>query len=282
MPERHKVDVPIYGPYGEVRRVESRRRRFWRGPVIPLVRTLIVAVLTFVSGLLGFLLQWLLPVQDIADARSMICSIVGLVALLLALTLGLLVWASYGFYTNQNTESQSLGPLILKLDFAFEQYGPEASRGRDLLRAAVVRARDRFWGGRAVGVTPYAQLRADLHDIMRFFAGLDPTTDQQKQLITTAMPNFMQVVETTLLMTRQLANPAPRLLLLVVVGWAALLFMSLGLLGTFNVLSVFIQAVGSIAVAGAVYVILEFSQPYSGLFRISPAGVDNLIAALGR
>ena len=175
----------------------------------PFAKTLIVALLTFASGLLGFFLQWLLPVQDVADAKGMIGSIIGLVTLLLALVLGLLVWTSYGVYTNQNTESQSLGPLILKLDFALEQYGPEADRGRDLLRAAVVRARDRFWGGRAVGVSPYAQLRADLHDIMRFFASLEPTTDQQKQLITTAMPNFMQVVETTLLMTRQLANPVP-------------------------------------------------------------------------
>ena len=248
----------------------------------PLARTLIVALLTFVSGLLGFLLRWLLPVQDVADARGLICSIIGFVTLLLALVLGLLIWTTYRAYTDQNAESQSLGPLILKLDFALEQYGPEADRGRDLLRAAVVRARDRFWGGRAVGVTPYAQLRADLHDIMGFFATLEPTTDQQKQLITTAMPNFMQVVETTLLMTRRLANPAPKLLLLAIVGWAALLFMSFGLLGGFNGFSVAVEAFGSIAVASAIYLILEFSQPYSGRFRISPAGVDNLIAVLGR
>jgi hypothetical protein len=245
-------------------------------------RTLIVALLTFVSGLLGFLLQWLLPIQDVAEAKGMIGSIIGLVTLLLALVLGLLIWTTYGVYTNQNSESQSLGPLILKLDFNLEQYGPEAERGRDLLRAAVVRARDRFWGGQAIGVMPYAQLRADLHDIMGFFATLEPATDEQKQLITTAVPNFMQVMETTLLMTRQLANPVPKLLLFVVIGWAALLFMSLGLLGTFNGLSVAIEALGSIAVASAIYMILEFSQPYSGLFRISPVGVDNLIAALGR
>jgi hypothetical protein len=252
--------------------------------VNPFARTLIVALLTFVSGLFGFVLQWLLPVQDVAGARGMIGSIIGLVTLLLALVLGLLVWTSYGVYTNQNAESQSLGPLILRLDFTLEQYGPEADRGRDLLRGAVVRARDRFWGGggRTDGVTPHAQLRADLHDIMGFFATLDPTTDQQKQLITTAMPNFVQVVETTLLMTRQLANPVPKLLLFVVIGWSALLFMSFGLLGTFNELSVAIEALGSIAVASAVYMILEFSQPYSGLFRISPVGVDNLIAVLGR
>jgi hypothetical protein len=247
-----------------------------------LARTLIVALLIFASGLLGFFFQWLLPLQDVVGARDMISSIIGFVSLLLALVLGLLVWTTYGVYTNQNTESQSLGPLILKLDFSLEQYGPEADRGRDLLRAAVVRARDRFWGGRAIGVTPYAQLRLDIHDIMAFFATLEPTTDQQKQIITTAMPNFLQVVETTLLMTRQLANPVPKLLLFVVIGWAALLFMSFGLLGAFNGFSVAIQALGSIAVASAIYLILEFSQPYSGRFRISPVGVDNLIAELGR
>jgi hypothetical protein len=58
--------------------------------------------------------------------------------------------------------------------------------------------------------------------------------------------------------------------------------MSYGLLGAFNGLSVAIAALGSIAVAGAVFMILEFSQPYSGLFRISPVGVDNLIAVIGR
>jgi hypothetical protein len=247
-------------------------------------RTLLVALLTFMSGLVGFFLQWLLPVQHVADARGMIGSIIGLITLLLALVLGLLVWTSYGVYTNQNAESQSLGPLILKLDFSLEQYGPEARRGRELLRAAVVRARDRFWGGGGLagGVSAYAQARADLHDITRFFTGLEPATDQQKQLIVTAMPYFTQVVETTLLMTRQLANPVPKLLIFVVVGWSALLFMSYGLLGTFNAVSVAAEALGSMAVASAVFMILEFSQPYSGFFRISPVGVDNLISVIGR
>jgi hypothetical protein len=247
-------------------------------------RTLVVACLTFASGLVGFLLQWLLPVQHVADAKGMIGSIIGLITLLLALVLGLLVWTSYGVYTNQNAESQSLGPLILKLDFALEQYGPEARRGRELVRAAVVRARDRFWGadGRASGESPYAQARADLHEITSFFAGLDPATDRQKQLIVTAMHYFTQLVETSLLMTRQLANPVPKLLIFVVVGWSALLFMSYGLLSTLNAVSVAAEALGSIAVASAVFMILEFSQPYSGMFRISPVGVDSLIAVIGR
>jgi hypothetical protein len=250
----------------------------------PFVRSLAVALLAFASALLGFYLQRLLPAQHVADAKGMIGSIIGLITLMLALVLGLLIWASYGVYSHQNAESQSLGPLLMKLDFALEQYGPEARRGRELVRAAIIRGRSVFWGGgdRADDGSPYAQLRADLHDITGFFAGLEPVTEQQKQLVVTAMPDFLHAVETTLLMSRQLANPVPRLLIFVAIGWTALLFVSYGLLGAFNALSVVAAAVGAIAVASAVFVILEFSQPYSGLFRISPVGIDDLIAELGR
>ena len=145
-----------------------------------------------------------------------------------------------------------------------------------------MRARDRLWGGKTGGVAPYAQARADLQNIAAFFGGLKPADDRQRELIATARPIFIQVIQTTLLMSRQLASPVPKLLLFVVVGWSALLFLSFGLLNTFNLVSVAAVALGSIAVASAVYMILEFSQPYSGFFRISPVGVDNLIATLGR
>ena len=108
-----------------------------------------------------------------------------------------------------------------------------------------------------------------------------PTT-ASGELIATARPFFIQVIQTTLLMSRQLASPAPKLLLFVVVGWSALLFLSFGFLNAFNLVSVAAVALGSIAVASAIFMILEFSQPYSGLVRISPVGVDNLIATLGR
>jgi hypothetical protein len=245
-------------------------------------RTAVVAVLTFAGGLIGFLLQWLLPVQVVTEAKGMVGSITGLVILLLALVLGLLVWTSYGVYTTQTAESQSLGPVILQLDFALEQYGPEARAGRELLRQAVAHARDRLWGGKTGGVAPYAQARADLENIAAFFAGLKPADDRQRELIAAARPFFIQVIQTTLLMSRQLASPVPKLLLFVVVGWSALLFLSFGFLNAFNSVSVAAVALGSIAVASAIFMILEFSQPYSGLVRISPIGVDNLIATLGR
>ena len=40
------------------------------------------------------------------------------------------------------------------------------------------------------------------------------------------------------------------------------------------------MALGAAAVASAIYLILEFGHPYSGLFRISPEGIDLVIAEL--
>jgi hypothetical protein len=79
--------------------------------------------------------------------------------------------------------------------------------------------------------------------------------------------NFAQ---TQMLMTRQLSNPFPPFVLVVVVFWAAALFFGNGLLATPNLLSVGAHLVGAIAIATAIFLILELSQPYSGVVRLSP------------
>ena len=47
-------------------------------------RTALVAILTFASGMVGFLIQWLPPVQHVVDSKGAIGSVVGLITLLLA------------------------------------------------------------------------------------------------------------------------------------------------------------------------------------------------------
>jgi len=86
-----------------------------------------------------------------ADAKGAITTIQGLVTLLLALVLGLLIWTSHGVYATQQSEAQTLGSQILQLDLTLEHYGPEAERGRELLRKELVAARERFWGRDGAG-----------------------------------------------------------------------------------------------------------------------------------
>jgi len=81
-------------------------------------------------------------------------------------------------------------------------------------------------------------------------------------------------------MARQLKNPLPDALVNSVVLWAVLVFFCVGLASTFNALTLVMQALGAASVASAMLLILEFSQPYFGAFRIEPDGIDRVIAAL--
>ncbi|WP_147262934.1 hypothetical protein [Roseiarcus fermentans] len=82
-------------------------------------------------------------------------------------------------------------------------------------------------------------------------------------------------------MARQLANPFPDHLLAVVAFWACLLFLGDGLVATPNAVTVSAHLLGSIAVACAVFRILELSHPDTGVIRLSPSQVDRLVLRPG-
>jgi hypothetical protein len=124
-------------------------------------RAVVVACVVFAGCLVGHALQRLLPTQHLADAKSAITTIQGLVTLLLALVLGLLVWTSYDVYSQQRSEAQTLGSEMLQLEPALDRYGPEADRGRELLKNELIATRERFWRRDGAGspLTSYARSR---------------------------------------------------------------------------------------------------------------------------
>ena len=71
--------------------------------------------------------------------------VVGLVASLLSLVLSLLIWTGHGLCTAQQSQLQTIGSSIIRLDFVLKAYGPEAELGRALLREHVKRIRARLW-----------------------------------------------------------------------------------------------------------------------------------------
>jgi hypothetical protein len=244
-------------------------------------RASFVAATAFLCALIGLALQAIIPAHMITDGRGAVGSVIGVVALLLALVLGLLIWTSYGVFANQQTESQTLSVTTLQLDYLLEQYGPEATPGRLGLREAVRRSRERYFGGKSPDTEiSFALAREKLHSIDSFFSGLHPADDDRKQLLTTAKPMAQSIVQTQLLMSRQLVNPVPELLIVMVQVWSSLLFLGFGLMGNLSIVSALADAAGAFAIASAIFLIIEFSEPYSGLFRISSAGIDKVIAEL--
>jgi hypothetical protein len=59
------------------------------------------------------------------------------------------------------------------------------------------------------------------------------------------------------------------------------MFCGFGLTSKANAMSVVAVFVGACAVASAVYVILDLSSPYAGVFRASPAPLEQVLAIMG-
>src|SRR5271157_5634537 len=246
-------------------------------------RAIAVALATFGASIVGMLLQHVVPAQVLTDSKGTVGGMVGLITLLLALVLALLVYTAFTVYSTQQAEAQGLGPVVIELDVLLEQYGPEALRGRIGLREALGRSRKRFFGDVEHGpqAHTFEETRATMHWMNTYFDELQPSTDRQRQLLISARDLAKNFAQTQMLMARQLANPFPQHLLVVVVLWASLLFLGNGLVAAPNAVTVSAHFLGAIAVASAVFLIMELSHPYSGVIRLSPARLDRLLLLLG-
>src|SRR5208337_1662218 len=225
------------------------------------------------------------PVAYVAESKGMAGLVVSLVASLLSLVLSLLIWTSHGLCTAQQSQLQTIGSSIIRLDFLLKAYGPEAELGRALLREHVKRIRARLWHN--LNERPFiyhaihrADLPEDVHRMIAFFVSLRPANDEQRQYLASARDIFGTIVETQVTIFRSLVNRVPFLLLVVVLGWSCVLFFGYGLLSDVDALTIVLAALGAISVASAVFLILELSDPYSGLFRMPHEGFDGLVRLL--
>jgi purine-cytosine permease-like protein len=106
-----------------------------------------VAVLAFAFGVVGLLLQKLLPEPHTSDrSRDMIGAIVGLISLLLALVLGTLIGSTYSFYSTQKSEMETFAARAVQLDLALAEFGPETEPARLRMKDTLQRVHDMVWG----------------------------------------------------------------------------------------------------------------------------------------
>jgi len=246
-----------------------------------------VAVGVFAGGLIGLALKHVLPEHHTSGpSRDMIGAVTGLLTLLCALVAGLLIWTAYGVYAGQNTAIQTLASRVLQLDLALADYGPEAKPERLQLRERVGKTIDEVWGAHLSDANFAADNFAAAIQVMRdpekALGHLQPTTDDQRHALATAKSAIESIAQSRLQMSFALSAPVSYPLLLTVVGWVFFLFCGFGLMSKGAAMPVITLAVGAIAVASAVLLILELSNPYLGAFRASPAPLEQALAVMGK
>ena len=246
-----------------------------------------VAAATFAFGVAGLYLQKLLPEPHTSDrSRDMIGAIVGLISLLLALVLGTLIGSAYGFYSTQKSEMETFASRALQLDLALAEFGPEtaAARAREMKETLTTVRRMVWWrerqGDAAADFTvaaPLPHLRADGR-ICRLArsedAGAEAIRRQPPQATRAA------IEQTRLLISLQLASSVSWPLVVIVVSWALILFCGFGVLSRLNATTLAALAFGAFAVGSALFLILELSQPFTGVFRLPSAAYDQMLDSL--
>lgn len=249
----------------------------------PLSRSILVGLILFAAGLVGLFLGQAAPAAMLTVSKGTIGGVIGLVSLLLALVLGFLVYTAFAIFATQQSEAYSLGPVIADIDLALAQYGPEAAGGRAGLRASLRRTRTRFFDDSDHGPKAFSfqEIQATFSGLDGYFDSLAPATDRQRRLLGKAWDLARKYNDTQMTMTRQLASPFPPRVLTIVVCWASALFLGDGLVSPANPIAVAALFAGALAVATAIFLILELSNPYAGVIRIGPEGVDAVLAALG-
>jgi hypothetical protein len=248
---------------------------------------LTVAVAMFAAGLLGLFLQRVLPEQHTTGgSRDMIAAIAGLLTLLCALVAGLLIWTAYGVYSGQNVQIQALASKVMQLDLALADYGPEANPVRAQLRDGLAKTVDQVWGANVsdseFAANNFAAAIQNLRGRDKALTQLHPSTDGQKQALAEATSASDALGQARMQMSFALTAPVSYPLVLTVVGWVICLFCGFGLTSRVTAMSVIALAVGSIAIASAVLLILDLSSPYSGVFRASSAPLEQALAVMGK
>jgi hypothetical protein len=240
---------------------------------------------SFGAALLGMFLHLRLPEAHLdAESRDLVKLVMGLVATMAALVLGLLVASANGSHDRQASELTSLSADIILLDQTLALYGPEAQPVRDGLRRDVRRTHDAIWS--PTGVRPENLNSAALQNAAQAkrlqLAALTPKNDFQQQQKSDARALANSIGKSRLLMFESFHNQIPWPFLAVLIFWISALFLGFGLLARFNATVTVTLFLGALSVAGAIFLIVELSEPYRGVLQVSDAPLRNAIAQLDR
>jgi hypothetical protein len=253
------------------------------------VNTTIVALIAFgctLGAALGAIfVRSRLPTHHVeGDSKDLVKLVLGLIATITALVLGLLISSAHSAYDAQEAELQQLGVHLYQIDRILAHFGPDAVKQRDLLHRIVAADIARIWpteGGASGMYAPFsAQLEAE--SLFDGIASLTPKTDLQRFGQSRALQLLSSAGETRRLLVEQSSGALSKPFLVVLVWWATVLFFGFGLLARFNLTVVAALFVGALSVAGAIFLILEMNQPYAGWMQVSSAPLRNALMQMGR
>jgi len=190
-----------------------------------------------------------------ADSKDVVKGIMGLVATMTALVLGLLIASAQSSYRAQDTNLQKMAGDILQLDHLLVFYGPEAEDARDQLREAVAAALDAIWSpnGVKIGSLGSLKIQARSESILAAIQQLSPKTDAQRFAQSQALQLALRIGGLRELLAEAQSNSAISwLFLAALVFWVSALFLGFGFIAPFHAANTLALSVGALSVSLAI------------------------------
>lgn len=246
---------------------------------------LLIAALVFTGGVAGMFVHRRLPDRLIPDnSRDLIKFVVGFTTTLSALVLSLLVASSYGLYNTQKAGLEILSARAVQLDRILRQFGPEAAPAREIVKNTLIRNDERIRHAESGNSNDLAvdKVAGIAEQFTTAVGALDANTDAKKRLLAKVYEIADSIGETRDLMSLQIASPVSAPLLAILTFWTTVLFFGYGLLSKINATVVTALAVGALVLGCAIFLIVELSQPYSGIIRVPTAALEAAIEAFDK
>jgi hypothetical protein len=251
--------------------------------VRPIIASCIIFALLLGGILLGTILRLNVPKSHLEEeSRDVIRLSIGLIATIAALVLGLLIAAAKGSFDTQNGQVRQITANIILLDNLLAEYGLETLPIRANIRVTLPVYADVLWREKEMRQkTPFATNCAGERVYLDIQA-LSPKNDLQRSLQSRAIQAAHDLTQLRLLLFVESDNSIPAPFLAVLVIWLVIIFASFSLFATANATVFAIISLSAFSAAGAIFLVLELSQPFMGLMAISSEPLRNALAPLGR
>jgi hypothetical protein len=240
---------------------------------------------TLMAALAAIYIRERLPAHHLkGDSQEFLKLVLGLIATITALVLGLLISSAHSSFDGQQAEVQRLSVDFYQIDRILARFGADAADDRTLLHNIVASDIERIWAKDQSGSAEYAPLSAE-REAGRLFdgiAGLPTKTDLERFGQSRALQLLAGVAETRRLLAEQSRGSLSAPFMIVLICWLAVLFFGFGLFTRINATVVAALVVGCLSVAGAIFLILEMNRPFGGWMQVSSAPLRDALAQMSR
>jgi hypothetical protein len=206
----------------------------------------------------------------------------GLVATMAALVLGLLIAAAKDKYDKEATGVTQMAAKVIFLDRMLANYGPETKDLRDLLKQSVERVADHMWPGSKSKETQLDPNASRADSVFVALQALSPKNEMQTTLKSQAQSAAFDLGLMRWQEFEQANSSISMPLLYILTFWLAILFISFGMFAPTNGTVLVALMMAALAVAGAIFLMMELNTPFSGLLQIPRSSFDDALLHLGK